>query len=207
MISVNLIPQEQQLRQARRGRIKFWMMVVTVAVALTVVPVIMDELKKDEMDRFQKRYDTVLTQWNDRRTELGSIAEQVEEARVRYERSSLLQSKRNWSGLIALTAKCLPDGCWLTSLTTDPAVPGPPPPPVSRPVPVDGKKPEPPAPLVIDAPRKLRMTGYASAAAEPHAFVAQLKATSVFSRVVLENSVSESVLNGSYFRFDLLCEW
>lgn len=207
MISVNLIPEDQQLRLARRDRIKLWTVAVTVAVTLSAVPALLDELRKDKVVQLQQCYDTVLAQWSGSRAELKSLTAQVEEARVRFERSSLLQSKRNWSGLIALTAKCIPDGCWLTSLRTDPAVPGPPTPPVSRPTSVDGKTAASPEPLVIDAPRRLRLTGYASAAAEPHAFVANLKATSVFSSVVLESTIAEPVLNGSYFRFDLLCEW
>ena len=153
------------------------------------------------------RYDAVLAQWNESRAELGSVTAQVEKARVRFERSSLLQSKRNWSGLIALTAKSIPDGCWLASLRTDPAVPGPPRLLVTHPTAVDGKTPAPPKPVVIEAPRRLRLTGYASRASEPHMFVANLKATSVFSNVELENMVSASVWNGTYFRYDLLCEW
>jgi Tfp pilus assembly protein PilN len=207
MISVNLIPQDQQLRLARRERIKVWVVAVTAAVALPAVPTLLDELRKDEVVQLQQRYDAVLAQWKERRAELGSVTAQVAEARIRLERSSLLQSKRNWSGLIALTAKCIPDGCWLTSLRTDPAVPGPPRLLETRPTAVDGKTPAPPKPVVLEAPQSLRLTGYASRAAEPHLFVANLKATSVFSHVALENIVSESVRNGSYFRYDLLCEW
>lgn len=207
MISVNLIPQDQQYRLARRDRIKVWAVAVTAAVALSAVPMLMDELRKDEVVQLQQRYDAVLAQWNESRAELGSITAKVEEARVRFERSSLLQSKRNWSGLIALIAKCIPDGCWLTSLRTDPAVPGPPRLLATHPTAVDGKNPAPPKPVVIEAPRSLRLTGYASRASEPHRIVANLKATSVFSNVELENMVSESVWNGTYFRYDLLCEW
>ena len=61
--------------------------------------------------------------------------------------------------------------------------------------------------VTIEAPRKLRIAGYAPVAAHPYDIVSSLKETDVFASVALERSEREPVLDGSYFRFELVCEW
>jgi hypothetical protein len=61
--------------------------------------------------------------------------------------------------------------------------------------------------VTIDAPRKMRLAGYATDAAEPHRFVANLKDTAIFSHIALERSQREPKLDGYYFFFELVCEW
>ena len=61
--------------------------------------------------------------------------------------------------------------------------------------------------MIIEVPRKLKIVGYATTPAEPHAFVTALKDSGVFTNVALERLLREPMLDGFYFRFELDCEW
>ena len=61
--------------------------------------------------------------------------------------------------------------------------------------------------MTIDAPRKLRLIGYALNDAQPMEFVTRLKDAQVFQRVTLERSLLETSEEAQRFRFELVCEW
>lgn len=207
MTTINLIPLTRQIARTRRRHMKVWAVAATVAAAILAVPMVHQGMQRAEAAHLRTRYDQQLAHIQALRSQVRAASRQATDARIRLERAANLRAKRNWSGMVALIAKCLPDGCWLTSLRTDPAAPGAPA-ASGRRVPLgndkDGKASK---TVTIEAPRKLRIAGYAAAAAEPHAFVAELKKAGVFARVELEHVMREAVHDGSYFRFELVCEW
>ena len=100
----------------------------------------------------------------------------------------------------------MPENCWLTSISTDPEKP------LSihkgRKKIASKKNPKKAAEVVvIDAPRRLKIVGYAESASDPNEFVDRLNHTRVFHLVELERSQREPILDGSYYRFKLYCEW
>ena len=207
MTTVNLIPLTRQIARTRRRHMKVWAVAATVAAAILAVPMVHRGMQRAEAAHLRTGYDQELAQIQVLRIQVRAASRQATDARIRLERAAILRAKRNWSGMAALIAMCLPDGCWLTSLRTDPAAPG-----ASdafrRRAPLgDAMDSETSKTVTIEAPRKLRIAGYAAAAAEPHVFVAELKNAGIFTQVELEHVMREAVLDGSYFRFELVCEW
>ena len=138
------------------------------------------------------------------RTEVKTLTIQAEEARRRLERAVGLKSKRAWSGFFATLGRCMPTSCWLESMITDPASPAA---NASRTAAAEPPKTQDAGSVQIDAPRKLKLVGFAPEAGDPHIFVGNLRNTKLFSKVTLESCQRDASLSGSYFRFELVCEW
>lgn len=215
MLSMNLIPQTLQRARARRRRFKRWALSIVTAAAVLTVPLVVDRFRAAEAARLRAQNVQLQTQVATSQAQLRTLTAQANQTLVQLQRAEALRSKRAWSALLGLVARRIPPGCWLTSIATDPAVPGEGPGfrSVRR---AAGKSlrhanrkgdEEPDSPVTIDAPRKIRMTGYAADAAEPHQFVTNLKKAAVFAEVTLETASREPMLDGSYYRFELVCEW
>ncbi len=206
MISINLIPDTVRLAQARRRRLIGWSVSVAAAGALLAVAFGYDALERAKAARLHTENDQLQAELESMRAGLRDVIVQVEQGRIRLDRADALRSKRAWSAMFATIGRCMPVGCWLTSIATDPPKPSQGSTRAGRTraghTPQDGK-----VNVVIDAPRMLRILGYAAGAAEPHAFVAGLKQTEVFADVFLVHSRSEPVLDGTYFQFEIVCEW
>lgn len=206
MVSVNLIPEAVRLAQARRHRLTRWGISIVVAVVVLAAPLCIDWFRRAQAVALRTQHDQLQIQLATIRTELRALTTQANQASVQLERADALRSKRAWSAMFAMIGRCMPAGCWLTSIATDPATPargG------DRHVALrrrDSTQDE-PSTVVIEAPRALRIAGYATNVAEPHEFVTNLKEAGVFTGVVLEHSRREPALDGSYFRFELACEW
>lgn len=213
MVGVNLIPKDLQLTEALRRHLKVWTVAIVGAAALMSAPLAMGWYRRAEASELRVQNDQLQTLLSEDRANLRVMAARASQAASRLERATALRSKRPWSRLLVMIGDYMPEGCWLTSIGTDPATP----PAVaarrSRKPRVAGGEPGRPESsdrrntLVIEAPRKLRITGYATDAAEPLEFVSALKASGVFSNITLENMRREPVLDGFYFRFELLCGW
>ena len=213
MIGVNLIPQHVQLSQARRRRIQRWSGAGIVAAGLLMIPLGLDWSTRAKADTLKQRYERSVKAYQTLRTELRESDAAVERARTRIERAEAMASKRAWSSMLVMITDALPDGAWLTTIETDP------------PTPTGGtrssrttnaKDPsdapsvvmiEAPSVVMIEAPQALRLVGYAPKAADPLALVSNLKNSGVFERVDLKHSTRETAVDGSYFRFELICEW
>ncbi len=206
MNRLNLIPEPMQLVRMRHRLAKRWSVCVLVAAFVLVVPLLVDQYRKVEAARLRIESAALRTQLASHRATLATLTTQADQSRVHLQRAEALRSKRTWSSLFALVADRLPEGCWLTSLATDPVTPqggG------TRTPARHAAKPdqESETPITIEAPRRLKMTGYATEPAEPYQFVTNLKQAAVFRDVNLQTSRREQVLEGSYFRFELSCEW
>jgi len=144
------------------------------------------------------------------RQELETTKQEAKRVQIQLERARALQTKRSWSGIYGFLARTLPEGSWLTSVKTEPAQPLP----GERKVQwkeKDGNeqkeaKAGPPT-VTIEAPRKLVVTGYTPHAGDPHRFVTALKEEKVFPRVSLVKTSMERAHTGTFFAFELVCEW
>jgi Tfp pilus assembly protein PilN len=205
MVGVNLIPVSVRLSQVRRRHVRRWAVSVAVGVALVGVSLGMDWLRRAEAAGLCADNERLQSELEAIRADLKSVSAQAAETLLRIERAKALRSKRAWSGMIAMIASCMPPQSWLTSIATDPATP-----PAGTGRSQDRGKTEAEKgqqAVTIDAPRRLRISGYAPDAADPHEFVTKLKATELFTVVALEQSQREPVSDGWYIRFELVCEW
>ncbi len=206
MNRLNLIPEPMQLVRTRRRLAKRWTVCVLVAAFILVVPLLVDQYRKAEAARLRIESAALRTQLASHRATLATLTAEADQSLVHLQRAEALRSKRAWSSVFALVADRLPAGCWLTSLATDPATPqagG------NRTRVRQGSRPdqESETPITIDAPRRIEITGYAAEPAEPYQFVTNLKQAGVFRDVNLRTSRREQIPEGSYFRFELFCEW
>ncbi len=214
MVGVNLIPKDLQLAQTVRRHLKWWTVAIVGAAVLLSAPLAMGWYRRAEASELRVQNDQFQEQLAQSRDDLKLVTAQASQAASRIERATALRSKRPWSRLMVMIGTYMPQGCWLTSIGTEPRTPPavgarrPPSPRASTAA--DPLSPESWArrsALVIEAPRKLRIAGYATNAAEPLEFVTGLKASGVFNNVTLEHMSREPVLDGFYFRFELLCGW
>ncbi|UCC30295.1 MAG: PilN domain-containing protein [Phycisphaerales bacterium] len=207
MVGVNLIPENVRLAQWRRRRLKRWSIAILLALAILALPLTVDWVQRVQAAELRTQHDQLQIELATIRTELRALTSQANEALMQLERAHALRSKRAWSAMFALIEKGMPEGAWLVSMATDPATP---PSGGGHKTEVrdrDTATEEQPAIVVIEAPRKLRMAGFAIDAAQPHEFVTNLKDSKVFTNIMLELLRTEPVLDGSYFRFELICEW
>ncbi len=209
MVGVNLIPVDVQNTQRWRRHFSVWLALVLSAAALLVVPVVIGWVRQSEANRLEARNDELQSLLARRRAQVRFIEEQTEDVSLRLERANALKSKRAWSGVFASIEERMPKGCWLTSCATDPSAPaasGSPGRPRAAKKTGDSPEPDRKA-IMLEAPRKLTLTGYATESAEPYQFVYNLKSAGLFSEVAMRTSRLEPALRGSYFRFELVCEW
>jgi hypothetical protein len=205
MTGVNLVPVTVRYAQLRRRRTKRWGGLVCLAVLVVVVLLGYEWLQGVKAAELRAQNDRLQLERENLRAELTAATEQANDLLLRIERARALKAKRAWSRMFALIGTCMPSGTWLTSVATDPARPVPGNPRQAKDIGAEEEGGQ--GVVTIDAPRRLRISGYAPAAGQPHEFVTRLKTTQVFSSVVLERSQREPVYDDSYFRFDLICEW
>lgn len=206
MISINLIPRDVRQRQAQRRRLGRWASVAIVGLLLLGVSAGFGFSRRGTADELRAIDADLQVKVTRARTNLQTITAELMSAQNNLEHATALRTKRAWSGMIALIARSMPEDCWLTSIATDPERP----PAGKRKTKKTaskksiGKKPE---VVVIDAPRRLKIIGYAQEASQPNEFVDRLNHSGVFRLVELGQSQREPVLDGSYYRFQLYCEW
>ena len=202
---INLVPDSVRHRQRRRARIRTWCAVLTAATATLAVPVGWDWSRQAKAERLFKR-DTEL---KNTRSMLGvdweSLKIEVQKTQAQIESADALRAKRAWSAMLSLIARAVPPNVWLTSVATDPTQP---PKHSARPAPAAMQAAgQDASSITIDAPGKINIRGYAPRNEDPITLVSGLKATGAFHSVVLKRSFLEPVDDGSYFRFDIVCEW
>lgn len=206
MSSVNLIPRTVRLRQAQHRRLWRWGSLAMVGLLVLGASGGYDFARRAAAEGLGSTTDGVQMQVTRAQTDLRTITAELMSARNRLEHATALRTKRAWSGIIALIAESMPETCWLTSIATDPERPQSILKGRKKIVPKKdpGKAPE---VVVIDAPRRLKIVGYAKRASGPNEFVDRLNDTGVFQLVELARSQREPILDGSYYRFTLYCEW
>lgn len=202
---INLVPESIRRRQRRRARIRTWGVVLTAATAALALPVGWDWSGEAKAERLLKRDTKLNNARSVLRVEWESIKTEVQKTQAQIERADALRAKRAWSAMLFLIAREVPPNAWLTSVATDPTQP-----PKhtanlrATAIPATGQD---AASITIDAPGKIDIQGFALRAEDPITLVSNLKASGAFHTVVLKRSFLEPVDDGSYFRFDIVCEW
>jgi Tfp pilus assembly protein PilN len=210
-----------QLARLRRQCVRRWTAALVVSLAVMLFPCISDWWRRAEATSLEAEHGRLQGQLSSLRTEALTLARQVAAAQLQLERADALRAKRAWSRLLALVSDRTPPGCWYTTIATDPAVP-----PATTAPSAAGAAPRPgspdtapapntggaaaaraPATVVIEAPRKLRLSGFAAAAQDPHELVANLKQSGAFVAVTLVEARLEPTPDRSVFRFEVVCEW
>ncbi|MEK6797338.1 MAG: hypothetical protein AABZ12_00065 [Planctomycetota bacterium] len=215
-VRVNLIAPDLLAAQSRRRRIRCWTWVVVPACAVYAALWVAQAFAGSDLEQLRLELQSRSRQLHALRAEVVDLDSRSSAVADQLRRAAALQEKRRWSAVLGLLSETMPHGCWLASVATDPAVPGAAPSggvsaasPAASPSTTAGQPPgaTSPKPMVIDAPRRLRVIGFAADPEAPLAFVGNLKATQVFRDVSLERSLREPSEDAQRFRFDILCEW
>lgn len=206
MVGIDLIPQSARFARARRRHVKAWASALGAAAALLAVPLVIAWSQHADIVRLRRRADELQSGLAVARGKLRTLTATAKATLTRLDRAKALRSKRAWSSILAVIDERMTPGSWLTSIATDPKSPsargG-----SSRKRRTRGKEQESKTSVTIEAPRKLRIAGYATAAGEPHQLVRNLKSSGIFTAVTLEDSRREPALDASYYRFEVVCEW
>jgi Tfp pilus assembly protein PilN len=220
MTSVNLIPECVLVARTQRRHAKSWTMLILAAAGLSAVPLVLDWSRRTRAAELRDESGRLQQELGSTRLQLAATSAEATRVFLEVERANALRSKRAWSAMFALIASCLPADCWLASVATDPEAPAggaPPRPVVANPgtsagAPKGGGKRE---IVTIEAPRRLRMIGYAEDDTQPLAFVTNLKESRVFQNVLLERAVRAPDVaadpsgpsGGTVYQFEVVCEW
>ncbi len=203
MINVNFMPKRMALAKARNRRVRKWLCAVGWALVALIGAWGVDGTRRVEAGSLRNEIMVLQSRLQEGKGELAKTASQAHVVLRQIEHADALRAKRPWSSLLQLVAESMPEGCWLISLGTDPAVPG------NRvlsrkAVSKEDVKNE---AIVIQSPRKLRLVGYATNDDESFIFVERLKKSNAFQSVNLLKSKREPHRDGFYYRFEIACEW
>ena len=215
MISVNLIPSEVLIRHAVKRRTWRWAVACVLLAGAALVPVVIEARQQAQVERLKLKLMDTEGQVSGLRGQLSATAQTVLDLDAELARAHALRTKRSWSGLLALLSACLPQEVWLTSVATDPPQPkasGAPSPRsrVKTGDPGAGAQDSGPATrtvVVLEAPTKLRLDGFALNHERLYDLMSGLKESGSFSVVKLVSAGVEPVLQGRAVRFVLSCEW
>ena len=180
---------------------------VAVWLGVLALPVGLDAINRVRARELRGKEQSVLAELQTTRAEVRTVAAEATRLRGQVDRATALRAKRAWSNMFLMLGTCMSDHVWLTYVGTDPVTPTGEQsamPDRSAAAPTGEKD----APVVmIEAPRKLVLRGYAADHPELYAFMTQLKRTDVFTKVMLMRSAAEPVLDGQAVAFELVCEW
>lgn len=206
MIHINLIPKSVQIEHRRRKHTKRWIVACLCSAIVVALPWCYDRFNQMKAESISKENQQTLTTLHATQLQLQNLKQIVHDAELKLRRANSLRQKRPWSGMMTLIATAMPARSWIISIATIPEIPSASgrrsARMVSQSVKKSGNK-----TVTIEAPRKLKIVGYAVDASEPMLFVSKLKAFGVFDNVILQRSYLEPVEDGKYFRFELVCEW
>ncbi len=206
MARINLIPAYILDRQQRRSRLHRWLVPMAAAFTCVLVMLWLTLSQRADASDVQVLTTQLLSQVATSQAELKVAQEKSVQLREQMERADSLRGKRAWTRIIAIVTQCLPKSAWLTSISTDPTVPSKL--RTTKSSTIKTKDANKDAELVtIDAARKMRLLGYTAKPGEPNDLVRRLTTSGVFESVSLTQSRRQDVHDGSYFRFEVICEW
>ncbi|RJP36682.1 MAG: hypothetical protein C4547_06960 [Phycisphaerales bacterium] len=217
MIAVNLIPRQQTLHRRRRRHLSRWGVVLGVTVVISLIPLASGLSAHARAASLGSQLRTTRTRLTEVQSELVAVTTSIAETRSQLDAAAALRGKRSWTALIAMIGRVTPGDVWLTTLMTDPSMPG------SGSM-VDGRmtigggaaRPggaaAPGQRVIIEAPRGLVIQGFSARQHSIYELMSGLKATGVFVDVTLISSMQEPALRGvpvdfDLYRFELRCRW
>lgn len=214
MVSINLIPREILLVQARRTRTIRWAMTISISAILAAIPYSITLARAAHAEQARRQLDGLEDEATALRSQVRLAIATTEETRSELERSRALRGKRSWSGMLALIARCLPEECWILSMSTDPEAPSAAPSqtvPATTSIASAASTARERESVVVEAPQKLRLVGHSTSDGPPLVFVSRLIESRVFSRVALEKTQrapGQSVAGEkAHYQFEIVCEW
>jgi Tfp pilus assembly protein PilN len=207
MTGVNLIPASIRAAQAARRHLKGWGLVVAAALAANALPLVADVVNAARAAELRRERDALSRDVVEVRREADAVTAEAVDSLARLERAKALRSKRAWSAMFTLIGSCMPDGAWLTSVATDPPVPGGAAPARRGPGQLPTAEGQDSDTVTIDAPRKLKITGCVRDHALLYTFMGNLKSAQVFTAVEPIRSGEQRVGEVIAVGFELTCEW
>jgi Tfp pilus assembly protein PilN len=213
-VGINLIPAPLRLHEARRRRTTRWGLTVLIAATLSALAIGATLNRQATAAELRAQQRALEANLHATRTRLSEATETCHRLNAEMQRADALRSKRCWSGLMGLFARCLPGEIWLTSLATEPPLPvqgsgfrvqGSPASPLVGGALPGGQAAE---PVTLSAPTSLNLRGYALDHDALYAFISALKQSGAFSRVeLLGKAGAEPIMRGTAVRFELTCGW
>lgn len=228
MIGVNLIPMSIRQAQAVRRRMLAWAMAVSGVAGAGSFPAVLATVQAARLSSLEGEQLALSGALSRLRREHTEAVTQIEAINNEIERATTFRQKREWSALLALIGRAMPQDVWLESIATDPALPTATAAPKTAfpatPAPASaatGGVSSSPAQaggasgtVTIEAPRKLNIQGMSRTYESIQVYAANLAGTGVFSSVVLGRSTSGGTGPGSgapgageAYRFQIVCEW
>jgi hypothetical protein len=204
-MNLNLIPERIHHGYRRRVRIRTWGLVFLAATVVLSIPIGWDWSREAKAARLRGRLAKLTASRTVMQAEWEQTKRELQQTQAQIERAGALRAKRAWSSLLALIVHEVPPNAWLVSIATEPALP---PVQAGRPIATatTGSATD-ASSVTIDAPTRINIVGYAPQPQDPITLVSHLKGSGAFRSVVLERSALEPIEDGSYFRFDIACEW
>lgn len=215
-VGINLIPPAMALERHRKRCARLWAKVIVVGVLAVLASLSLDWQLQRVGAEVRASYDECNRQVESVRAAVRNLSTDTTKTTLLLERANALRAKRAWSGLIGLIVEKMPPGCRLKSVATDPPksegeqiIPAQ----MAKIRATAGKESAGTATIdanktiTVDAPRKLKLSGFADDPGLPLAFVAQLKGAGIFKDVTLARAQWQPSGNSPGLHFELVCEW
>ncbi len=209
MIGINLIADSVLVSRRRRRRVQRWVMSVLAAGVVASIPVGIELSRHQQVQSLRGEKRLYAAQIESMRSELNEVGIENRGLSAQTARANALRTKRSWSRLLAMVSRTLPEELWLTSMSTDPAVPirghrDLTPRKSAAPA---GEVDDAPRVVTMEAPRALKLAGYALEHRHLYEFMSRLKSVEAFGDVSLTKAVEEPVFRSKAVRFEIRCTW
>lgn len=119
-VRVNLLPADYELRYQRTRRLRRWVTIGCIILALQVPAFITIRRMGTQARELQRSLELAGLQHQTIQTRLAALAAQQVEVDRQIELADRLSRKHRWSELFETVAACLPETAILTKLDTDP---------------------------------------------------------------------------------------
>jgi len=208
MSRFNFIPSSVLAARAKRRHLQTWSTAIGGAICALMLPLILDWTNRARAAEMEAVSENLASELRQRHTEHREATSQAALLQGQIERAKALRSKRAWSAMLGLVGSCLPDSAWLTLIATDPPTPvggGPSGRTLGRGK--AGGESTNKQTVTIDAPRRLRIRGYAENHEEIYEFMRFLKDADAFNDVTLIRSGIEHPGKQPAVGFEVICEW
>lgn len=215
-VGINLIPPALALERHRKRCARMWAKVLVVGVVAVLASLSLDWHLQRVGAEVRASFDECNQKVEGERAAVRNLSTDMTKTTLLLERANALRAKRAWSGLVGLIVEKMPLGCRLKSVATDPPksegeqiLPAQ----TAKAPATTGKEPAGTATndanktVTVDAPRKLKLIGFADDPALPLAFVAQLKDAGIFKDVAMARAQWQPSGSSSGLHFELVCEW
>lgn len=205
MERVNLIPKSELEARAMRAHAGRWVAAVLCVAPLVVAALSLKCYQEGRANKADAENQQLTVTIEASRRALGDLRAAVAGAGARRARAYQMQDKRRWSALISQVVSVMPPGISLTSLSSDPPVPGAPRVAVAKsglPEANGGY-----AKFEVDAARGLIVQGVCADPASPLRFVTALRRTGMFEEISNEHVRRSGGEAADTFQFEIRCKW